>query len=278
MLFRLHVINYLYRMIRQFTDQLARVVSLNYPPKRIVSLVPSQTELLFELGLNEQVVGITKFCIHPAAQFQKKTKVGGTKKLNIELIRSLQPDLIIGNREENTREDIELLAAEFPVWMSEVDTLEAAMDTITQIGELVDREPEAAYLNFLIKAGFTDLQTLALEQGIDKKVAYLIWKNPYMLAGRDTFINDILVKNGLTNSIVESRYPEMDLEELKVLNPELILLSSEPYPFREKHVEELKMAIPKAKVMLVDGEMFSWYGSRLVKAVQYLFQLQKELK
>ncbi|WP_442588312.1 ABC transporter substrate-binding protein [Pedobacter sp. AW31-3R] len=265
-------------MIRQFTDQLARVVSLNYPPKRIVSLVPSQTELLFELGLNEQVVGITKFCIHPAAQFQKKTKVGGTKKLNIELIRSLQPDLIIGNREENTREDIELLAAEFPVWMSEVDTLEAAMDTITQIGELVDREPEAAYLNFLIKAGFTDLQTLALEQGIDKKVAYLIWKNPYMLAGRDTFINDILVKNGLTNSIVESRYPEMDLEELKVLNPELILLSSEPYPFREKHVEELKMAIPKAKVMLVDGEMFSWYGSRLVKAVQYLFQLQKELK
>lgn len=265
-------------MIRQFTDQLARAVSLNYPPKRIVSLVPSQTELLFELGLNEEVVGITKFCIHPAAQFQKKTKVGGTKKLNIELIRSLQPDLIIGNREENTREDIELLSAEFPVWMSDVDTLEAAMETITQIGELVDREPEAAYLNFLIKAGFTDLQTLALEQGIDKKVAYLIWKNPYMLAGRDTFINDILVKNGLTNIVVESRYPEISLEELKVFNPELILLSSEPYPFREKHVEELKTAIPRAKVMLVDGEMFSWYGSRLVKAVQYLFQLQKELK
>lgn len=239
--------------------------------------MPSQTELLFELGLKTEIVGLTKFCIHPEARFKETSKVGGTKKLNIELIRTLKPDLIIGNKEENTKEDIELLEQEFPVWMSDIYTLEDAMKTITQIAELVDRQPEAAYLNHLINAGFTDLQTLALQQGIDKRVAYVIWKDPYMLAGRNTFVHDILTKNGLTNVIQEERYPEIELETLKKLQPELIFLSSEPYPFKEKHIAELKLAIPAAKIMLVDGEMFSWYGSRLVKAVQYLFQLQKEL-
>lgn len=265
-------------MLKTFTDQLNRKVIINYPPKRIISLVPSQTELLFELGLTDEVIGVTKFCIHPAAQFKSKTRVGGTKKLNIELIRSLKPDLIIGNREENTKENIDLLSEEFPVWMSDVSNLEEAMKTISQIAELVDRQPEAAYLNHLINAGFTDLQTLALQQGIDKKVAYLIWKDPYMLAGRDTFINDILMKIGLSNITRESRYPETDLEDLALLEPDLVFLSSEPYPFTEKHMEEIKQALPASEIMLVDGEMFSWYGSRLVKAVQYHFQLQPKLK
>lgn len=264
-------------MQKTFTDQLNRAVSINYPPKRIISLVPSQTELLFELGLSDEIVGITKFCVHPAAQYKTKTKVGGTKKLNIELIRSLQPDLIIGNKEENTREEIELLQQEFPVWMSDIYTLEDAMKTITEIASLVNRQPEAAYLNHLINAGFTDLQTLALQQGIDKKVAYLIWKDPYLLVGKDTFINDILMKIGLTNVIKQSRYPEIDNEALAQLKPDLVFLSSEPYPFREKHLKEIGGILPEAKIMLVDGEMFSWYGSRLVKAVQYHFQLQQEL-
>jgi ABC-type Fe3+-hydroxamate transport system substrate-binding protein len=264
-------------MQRTFTDQLNRKVTINYPPKRIISIVPSQTELLFELGLTEEVIGITKFCVHPAAQFKAKIKVGGTKKLDIGLIRNLKPDLIIGNKEENTKENIELLSSEFPVWMSDVNNLDDAMKLIGQIGELVDREPEAAYLNHLINAGFTDLQTLALQLGIDKKVAYLIWKDPYMLAGRGTFINDILMKIGLTNIIKQSRYPEIEMNELAALKPELVFLSSEPYPFREKHVADLKLILPEAEIMLVDGEMFSWYGSRLVKAVQYHFQLQPKL-
>lgn len=264
-------------MQKTFIDQLSREVSINYPPKRIISIVPSQTELLFELGLSEEIIGITKFCVHPERQFKKKTKVGGTKKLNMELIRSLKPDLIIGNKEENTRAEIEQLSKEFPVWISDVATLEDAMKTITQIAELVDRQPEAAYLNFLISAGFADLQTLALQQGIDKKVIYLIWKDPYMIAGKDTFIDDILTKNGLTNVIKESRYLEIELETIIALKPELVFLSSEPYPFKEKHIAALKAAIPEAKIMQVDGEMFSWFGSRLVKAVQYLFQFQKEL-
>jgi ABC-type Fe3+-hydroxamate transport system substrate-binding protein len=264
-------------MQRSFTDQLSREVTFNYPPKRIISLVPSQTELLFDLGLDLEVVGLTKFCIHPIEKFARCVKVGGTKKVNIELIRGLQPDLIIGNKEENSAADIEELSALFPVWMSDIYTLEDAKQTIFQIGELVDRQPEASYLLHLISAGFSDLQTLAFERGINKKVAYLIWRNPYMAAGINTFIGDILALNGMSNVIKAPRYPEVNLSELTLLKPDLVFLSSEPYPFTDKHVQEVQALLPETKVMLVDGEMFSWYGSRLVKAVQYFFEFQKEI-
>ena len=264
-------------MQRTVTDQLLREISFSYPPRRIVSLVPSLTELLFDLGLDEEVVGLTKFCIHPIDKFAGCIKVGGTKKLNIELIKEISPDLIIANKEENSLADIEELATLFPVWVSDIYTLEDAKQTILKIGELVDRQPEASYLIHLISAGFTDLQTLAVERGIDKKVAYLIWRKPYMAAGMNTFINDILALNGMRNVIRSSRYPEIDLAELAALNPDMVFLSSEPYPFTDEHIQEIKNALPDAKIMLVDGEMFSWYGSRLVKAVQYFFEFQKEI-
>lgn len=265
-------------MQKTVTDQLGRSVTFNYPPKRIVSIVPSQTELLFDLGLDEEVVGITKFCIHPIAKFASKTKVGGTKKLLIEKIKDLKPDLIIGNKEENTQSEVELLMQEFPVWLSDINNLENAITTIKQIGELVNRVPESNYLNHLIHTGFTDLQTLALTKSINLNVAYLIWKDPYMVAGKNTFIDDILRKIGLNNIIQQNRYPEITLNELQTTNCQLIFLSSEPYPFKQKHVDEIQTHLPNAKVMLVDGEMFSWYGSRLVKAVGYLFELQNGLK
>ena len=264
-------------MQKVFTDQLKREFQLKYPPKRIISLVPSQTELLFDLGLDQEIIGLTKFCIHPAEKYNEKTKIGGTKNLNLELIRSLKPDLIIGNKEENEQSQIEELMQEFPVWMSDIYNLEDAKLAIHQIGELVDRQPEAAYLNYLINAGFNDLQILASQNNINKTVAYLIWRKPFMLAGENTFISDILALNGLHTVVKSSRYPVMELQELKELQPDVIFLSTEPYPFNEKHVKELQTAFPQASVRLVDGEMFSWYGSRLVKAVQYLFQLQKEL-
>jgi ABC-type Fe3+-hydroxamate transport system substrate-binding protein len=264
-------------MQRTVTDQLLREITFSYPPKRIVSLVPSLTELLFDLGLDEEVVGLTKFCIHPIDKFARCIKVGGTKKLNIELIKEIKPDLIIANKEENTMADVDELADLFPVWVSDINTLEDAKQTILQIGELIDRQPEASYLIHLISAGFSDLQTLALERGIDKKVAYLIWKKPYMAAGINTYISDILELNGMRNVVKSSRYPQLDLSELAALNPDLVFLSSEPYPFIELHVQEIQNVLPKAKIMLVDGEMFSWYGSRLVKAVQYFFEFQKEI-
>ena len=167
---------------------------------------------------------------------------------------------------------------EFPVWMSDVHNLSGAMDMIRKVAELVDRAPEANYLIHLINAGFNDLQTLALQNGIDKKVAYLIWRNPYMFAGRSTFISELLAINGLSNVIQTERYPALELSALIDLAPELVFLSSEPYPFNDEHLQEIQTALPFAKVRLVDGEMFSWYGSRLVKAVQYFFQLQSEIK
>ncbi|WP_432712099.1 helical backbone metal receptor [Pedobacter sp.] len=265
-------------MQKTFTDFLNREIVLNYPPKRIISLVPSQTELLFDLGLNQEIIGVTKFCIHPHDKVKDKIKIGGTKKLNMDLIRSLKPDLIIGNKEENEQAQIEELREEFPVWMSDIYTLEDAKKAIQQIGVLIDREPEAAYLNHLITAGFNDLQTLALQNNINEKVAYLIWREPYMFVGQHTFINDILALNGLHNIVTALRYPSMEIAALQEFQPLLVFLSSEPYPFRDKHIEELKKALPHAAIRLVDGEMFSWYGSRLVKAVQYFFQLQKEIK
>ncbi|WP_316832031.1 helical backbone metal receptor [Pedobacter aquatilis] len=264
-------------MQKTFTDQMGREITINFPPKRIISIVPSQTELLFDLGLDQEIIGLTKFCIHPIEKFAGRTKVGGTKKLNIDLIKDLKPDLIIGNKEENTQSDVEELADLFPVWMSDIFTVDDAMKTITEIGDLVDRAPEASYLNHLISAGFNDLRTLALQNQINIKVAYLIWRNPYMSAGKNTFINDVLLTNGMVNVIQQERYPEITLQQLKTLNCELILLPSEPYPFKEKHIEEIRAEIAEAKIILVDGEMFSWYGSRLVKAVQYFFEFQKLL-
>lgn len=262
-------------MLRTVVDHLFREITFEYPPKRIISIVPSQTELLFDLGLDKEIVGLTKFCIHPIDKFARCVKVGGTKKLNSELIKKLKPDLIIGNKEENSAADIAELADLFPVWLSDIYTLEDAKKTIFDIGDLVDRQPEASYLNHLISAGFNDLQTLALERGINQSVAYLIWNKPYMAAGINTYINDILMLNGLSNVVKKTRYPELDLSELADLNPDLVFLSSEPYPFNEKLVEEIQALLPNSKVMLVDGEMFSWYGSRLVKAVQYFFEFQK---
>lgn len=264
-------------MKRTFTDQLGNSISLDFPPKRIISLVPSQTELLFDLGLDIEIVGVTKFCIHPKERVQDKTKIGGTKKLNMNKIRLLKPDLIIGNKEENEKADIEALQLEFPVWMSDIFSLNDATDMIHRIGELTDRSPEAAYLIHLINAGFGDLKKLAIEKSVSQKALYMIWKKPFMAAGRNTFIDDVLRSIGLQNVVVVARYPMLEVEEFSGLKPDLVLLSSEPYPFKQENIEEFEHLLPNSRVLVVDGEMFSWYGSRLVKAVEYLFELQKQL-
>lgn len=265
-------------MISTFTDHLGNVIQLPFPPQRIVSLVPSQTELLYDLGLEDRVVGITKFCIHPKKWFENKVKVGGTKKLNIDLIKRLEPDLIIGNKEENTKEEIEVLNKFFPVWMSDIHNLEEAKQTIVDIGAITDRAPEASYLVDLINSGFRDIEALGPgSTNYNKSVLYLIWNNPYMAAGPNTFIHDVLTKFGLRNAIDQPRYPELTQSDIGRINPDYIFLSSEPYPFKEKHIEDLRKIAPQANIMLVDGEMFSWYGSRLVKSVQYLFEMRDHL-
>jgi len=258
--------------MRSFTDMMGREVEIAFPPKRIVSVVPSQTELLHDLGLEDEVVGITKFCIHPDSWFRSKARIGGTKKLDIDKIRALKPDLIIANKEENEQAQIEALAAEFPVWISDIQTLPQALQMIQVVGLITDREMKANEIVDKIVQGFTKLQRAASA----KKVAYFIWYNPWMSVGGDTFISNMIRTIGWHNVLADkSRYPEVRLEELKAHDPELVLLSSEPFPFKDKHIAEVKAVLPNADVQLVDGEMFSWYGSRMLKAVAYLQALVK---
>lgn len=235
-------------------------------PQRIISLVPSQTELLFALGLEDRVVGITKFCVHPEQWRGEKTIVGGTKQVNFDVIESLNPDLIIGNKEENDREFIEQLSTKFPVWMSDIHNLNDALDMIEMLGEIVNKPLESEALVVDIIEQFEALNEVEFQT---KKTAYLIWRKPFMAAGQNTFINDMMKKVGFENVITEDRYPELSLEAIQSLQPEVILLSSEPYPFKSEHLEELKVICPVAEIKLVDGEMFSWYGSRLLKAPTY---------
>lgn len=252
-----------------FHDQLNRAISLPAVPKRIISVVPSQTELLFYLGLDTEVIGITKFCIHPEQKFKTVTKVGGTKQLNIDLIKSLQPDLIIANKEENERSQIEELMSICPVWISDIHDLDTALDMINAVGTLVNRAAQADTLCDKIIAGFNDL----ILPSLNLRVAYFIWRKPYMVAGKDTFIDNMLQKCGLTNMVTTSRYPEVTIEFLQENQPDVIFLSSEPYPFGQKHINEFKKVLPQAQVVLVDGEMFSWYGSRLLYAPAYFSKL-----
>ncbi|MDB5137116.1 MAG: transporter substrate-binding protein [Mucilaginibacter sp.] len=252
-----------------YQDQMNRLVEVSSTPKRIISIVPSQTELLFDLGLDNELIGITKFCIHPADKIKLKVKIGGTKALNIKLINELKPDLIIGNKEENERGQVEELMQSFPVWMSDIADLEGAIDMIKRVGVLVGKSAKAEILSEAINSRFDKLNVRLP----DLRVAYLIWRKPYIVAGKGTFIDTLLQKCGLINAFDIERYPEITIEQLLNIKPEIILLSSEPYPFKEKHIAEFKALLPGSIIKLVDGELFSWYGSRLLYAPAYFREL-----
>lgn len=254
-------------------DQAGFRVNISGEPARIISLVPSQTELLYDLGLEEKIIGITKFCVHPEKLFRAKPRIGGTKKLNIEKIRSLSPDLVIANKEENQQDQIELLQKEFPVWTSDIQSMEDALSMIRSLGEITGTRGRAEEIAEGIQLRFDFFRSGS--SGVKKTVAYVIWNNPIMVAGTGTFINSMLELNGFKNIITKSRYPVSSMEELKKLKPEFILLSSEPFPFKEKHISFFKNNLPESSIRLVDGEMFSWYGSRLLLAPEYFSGLKK---
>lgn len=254
-----------------FIDQMGRSLELDFPPRRIVSLVPSQTELLFDLGLGERVVGVTDYCTEPAAMPSHVERIGGTKRFRFDRIEALAPDLVIGNREENYREGIERLAARFPVWMSDILTLDDALAMIRAIGALCDRAETADAMAAAIATGFDGLRPPRR-----RRVAYFIWKKPWMVAGGGNFIDDVLARCGFVNVFADrARYPEVTLEDLAAHDPDCVLLSSEPFPFAAEHLEELRALLPRAAVQIVDAMPFSWYGSRLLRAPA---ELQKILE
>jgi len=265
------------RNLRSFVDQLGREIQIPFPPDKIISVVPSQTELLFDLGLDEEVIGITKFCVHPSTWFRTKTRVGGTKQLHIGQIISLQPDLIIANKEENVEEQINELAKHFPVWISDIKTPDDAYTMMNSIGEMVNKKAEASSLVKSVEQEIRNWQ-FEIRNADPKSCAYLIWQNPLMTIGSDTFIHYMLGIAGFENVFSDrTRYPVITIEEIQQRNPEFILLSSEPFPFKQKHADELKQQLPNSKIIFVDGEMFSWYGSRLLKVPEYFRELQMGL-
>lgn len=247
----------------EVTDQLNRTIFLPKPPKRIISLVPSQTELLVDLGLEDRIVGVSKFCVHPKDLKRRKTIVGGTKNYRFDVIDSLSPDLIIGNKEENDQQGIEILASKYPVWLSDVSSLEDNYRMIRQLGELTQTDASAEAIIQEIERAFF--------QEVPKRgtCVYLIWNDPIMVAGKNTFIDAMLGRSGFENLILKSRYPSLLMDELVRLSPDFLLLSSEPFPFSREHLIFFQSLLPQTVIKLVDGEMFSWYGSRLKYAAEY---------
>jgi ABC-type Fe3+-hydroxamate transport system substrate-binding protein len=253
------------------TDQLGRRVKIPFPPQRIVSLVPSQTELLFDLGVGKRVAGVTKFCIYPPEARQAATIIGGTKNFDFDKIAALKPDLIIGNKEENYQAGIEQLAAQYPVWLSDISDLPQVLDMIRRVGFITGAKDKAEQIAAVISHSFAALA--APEPAIS--AAYFIWRKPYMAAASGTFIDDMLRRAGFRNVFAHlGRYPEITPEQLAATAPDRILLSSEPYPFQDKHLAEFQDICPTATIQLVDGELFSWYGSRLRLSAAYFQTLR----
>ena len=242
---------------------------------RIVSLVPSITELLCDLGLAEQIVGRTGFCIHPREIVRRIPKVGGTKSVNIEKIRTLEPTHVIVNVDENEKPTADAIA-EFVPHLVVTHPL-APLDNLAlyrQMGTLFGKEREAEELCARFQAAHDGA---AARRHTQRNVLYLIWKDPWMTVSRDTYISRTLALFGLSTLPVDSvdRYPKLTLDEPWLPGIEEILLSSEPYSFREKHLREVSERVGKP-ARLIDGEMTSWYGSRAIRGLGYLAEFVKE--
>ena len=251
---------------RTVIDHLGRRVTYPFPPKRLVSLCPGITDTLLALDLKDEIVGRTRYCIHPKDKVENIRTVAGTKEINLDAIKDVRPDLIIVEKEENTKAMVEELEQYFPVYVAEVQTIDEAFQMIGDMGTLTDRIESATHLVDTIRGRFENLPTVN-----GKRAAYVIWRKPYMVVGKDTYIQSMLNQMGFVNPFTESdgRYPAVSAEEFKQAELDCLLLASEPFPFSEKHLAEFQAFLPNTEIILVDGEMF-WYGPRMLDAAEYL--------
>ncbi len=268
--------------MKTLSDQLGNSFAFETAPKRIVSLVPSLTELLYDLGLEDKIVGITKFCVHPFHFKSTKTIVGGTKQVHFDRILALQPEVIIANKEENTPEIVAQLGGICPVWVTDVVTIDDSLQVISDFGQLFNCRTESQKWIDKIKFAHDDFKAFIIDKP-ELKAAYFIWKNPYMAAGENNFINEMLKLNRFKNIYdgnprTPGRYPEVIIQKMRIQgDPDVVFLSSEPFPFRDEDAFEIGRFTHHAKVVFVDGEMFSWYGSRLTKSFGYFKSLRERL-
>ncbi|AUP80992.1 helical backbone metal receptor [Flavivirga eckloniae] len=266
------------KSIRTIKDQLDRIIHLKETPQRIISLVPSQTELLCDLGLEDFLVGVTKFCVHPHHIRKDVAVIGGTKQIHLDKIKALQPDIILCNKEENTKAIVESCESICNVHVSDIFTINDSLELISQYGDIFNKAKEALIIVNSIQRELKDFKTFIKNKPVLKTV-YFIWKDPWMAAANNTFINYLLELNKFENTFKnESRYPVVELGKSTVNEDvDTVLLSSEPYPFKEKHIKDIQEFYPNATILLADGEMFSWYGSRLIKAFKYFKNLRLSL-
>lgn len=253
-------------------DHLGNELLFRTKPKRIVSLVPSLSELVSAYEPDIELIGVTRFCEHPVKLRKEKTIIGGTKDLDIDKIIGLNADLILANKEENTKLDVTKLQDGQSVFVTDINDPQKAAAFIGEFETLVEI-PESKKIHNKIKK--------ALDLTIDKfkgTVAYVIWKDPLMLAGKNTYIDSWFSKIGLVNVVSSNRYPSVSVKELIALSPDYVFLSSEPYPFKERNRQEFKKQFPGSKIVLVDGRLFSWYGPAILEAPQYFSKLLDKVK
>jgi ABC-type Fe3+-hydroxamate transport system substrate-binding protein len=247
------------------------------PPQRIVSLIPSTTELLCDLGLADRLVGVTAYCVEPRAIVRSKARIGGEKNPDLERIRALAPDLVVANVEENVRAHVDALRAwGIPVWVTYPRTVDDSLRMIRDLGEVTGACARAA-------AMLEQLEEVVARgragegQRARVRVFYAIWRDPYMTISGDTYISDVLATCGAANVFADraERYPAVSLEEMAARAPDVILLPDEPFRFRRIHVADFESyvdvpAVREGRVHLVDGKPFSWHGRRLADAVATL--------
>lgn len=238
--------------------------------RRVVSLVPSLTETIAFLGAKNRLAGVTRFCKYPEDIRKEIATMGGTKDFDNEMIISLKPDVVVAVKEENNKVGILKLAEKLPVVLFDIVHEADAFYMMRTLGKLLDKEKEVAHLVEDIKNGFARIPEVSPK----RRCLYLIWRKPWMAAGTQTFINEMLNKCGFEN-VAGGRYPE--ITEADFHRAKFLLLSTEPFPFKEKHRQELEQKYPDKRVILVDGEIFSWYGSRMLNAGAYFGKLVEGL-
>jgi ABC-type Fe3+-hydroxamate transport system substrate-binding protein len=251
-----------------FVDATGRSLALDEPPERIVSLVPSLTEALFAFGLEEDIAGVTRFCVEPP-EAAAKPKVGGTKNVDVEAVLALDPDLVLANVEENTRDDVDaLIAAGLPVFVTYPRTVAAAIAELRQLAEMTLCSEEAAPI---IDGAARQLRHAEHANGFRHSLRTFcpIWRKPWMTIGPDTYIHDFLRVCGAENvyGSASDRYPTIELADVAERHPDIVLLPDEPYPFAQKHVREVIAKLGDVRIYLVDGKSLCWYGPRIGPAL-----------
>lgn len=248
--------------MKTVVDALGREVT--FSGERIICICPAITETLFALGLGEQIVGRTRYCLYPKGDIEQVPIVGGTKKIDLEKVLALAPDIIITEKEDNSKEIVELLEQHVPVYVAQVESVEGAYTMVREMGALFEKTQQAEALVVDIEAAFARLTKREVRAG------YVIWRKPYMVAGATTYINDVLQKLGFTNPFAEAegRYPAVDEEMLQAAHLDVLFLATEPFPFTVQHTEEFRRFLPDVDIQLIDGEMF-WYGAKMKQAPIY---------